>query len=110
MPGFGTGRGAGATEEGWGRDLGCLFQTRVCSIGVDVYGELVESLLRDGQTFDSNCLEINLAVNDALAEGVPASPLDDVHATRSNGNGYEEDSENNDEKNPETREVAAGLI
>lgn len=65
-----------------------------------MYGKLVKDLLRDCQALDAQRFEVNLAVENALAEIVAPSPLDNVHDEGGDADSDEEDCEYDDEENP----------
>jgi hypothetical protein len=74
---------------------GCfLCIVRVCSEGVD--GQLVKPLLGHSKTFNTQSLEIDLAIDDAPSQGFPAPPLDDVHTQRGDANGCDENGQDDD--------------
>lgn len=80
-----------------GRFLGL---TRSGRSSVGVYGKFVKDLLRDCQALDAQRFEVNLAVENALAEIVAPSPLDNVHDEGGDADSDEEDCEYDDEENP----------
>ena len=65
--------------------------------------------MRDSQPLDAQCFEVDLAVENALAEGVSAPSLQHVHDDGGDGDCDEENCENNNEEDPETGEVATGV-
>jgi hypothetical protein len=54
-----------------------------------VYGKFVKNLLRDCQALDAQCFEVDLAVENALAQVVAPSSLYDVHDEGSDADGDE---------------------
>lgn len=71
---------------------GCGLLRLVRSSGrssVCMYGQFVEDLLRDCQALDAQCFEVDLAVENALAQVVAPSSLDDVHDEGSDADGDE---------------------
>lgn len=74
-----------------------------------MYRQFVKYLLRNRKPLYAQCFEIDVAVENALTEVIPPSPLDDVHNERGDADGNEEDGEDDDKKDPQTWELATGV-
>lgn len=57
--------------------------------------------MRDGESFDAEGFEINLAACNTAAELVAAFALDAVHREGGGADDYDENAENDEEEDPE---------